>query len=197
MLQSWSIDSLFIYAITEDTHALTASTVSYSIGPGATIDTNRPTKLIDPCFIRDASGYDTPLEILDLYAYGSLVDKDAGWTYPRYIYYDTEYSATSTATLFIYPSPQGSLTLHINSWKALQNLADVSTTVLLPPGYQLAIESNFAVHLAAGFVSIPGETAKIAAESKARIMAVNVPSPIMRNDYAVPGMAGRNIFTGR
>jgi len=196
MIESWSINRLLCYAITEDTHVLTASTLSYTIGPGATINTTRPTRLVDPCFVRDSSGGDTPVRIVNLESYGAIVTKTAGFTYPTYVYYDAEYSATSTGTIFLYPSPQGGLTLHINSWKQLQSFADLSTTVLMPPGYQLAIESNFAVHLAAGFVPIPGETAKIASDSKAAIMDINIPAPISRTDLSAQMGVGRNIYTG-
>lgn len=175
-------ERLLCYQIQQDSLALTASTSSYTIGTNGTFAVTRPTKIVDPCFIRDNNGYDTPLKILNSPEYARIVDKDLGFTIPSHLYYDAGYSATSTATLFVYPSPSGSLTLFINSWKQLGTFANLSTTVLLPPGYQLFIESNFAIHLAAGQIPVSPEVAKIARDSKAAIKTVNLPEPISRTD---------------
>src|SRR5678816_940759 len=138
------------YSVSEDTLALTASTSAYTIGTNGTFPVTRPTKIVEPCFVRDSNGYDTPVKLVNLDTYGGIVSKGAGFTVPTYLYYDYGFSSTSTGTISLYPCPSGSLTLHINSWKQLQSFASVSTQVLLPPGYQLFIESNFAIHLAAG-----------------------------------------------
>lgn len=190
MMESWRLERLMCYAVTERTIALTTSTESYTV-------TSRPTKIIDPCFVRDSSGYDTPVRVINSETYGRIVDKDAGFTVPTHLFYDAGYSATSTATLTVYPSPSASLTLHFNTWTELQSFANLSTTVLLPFGYQLAIESNFAIHLAAGFRAVPAEVVKIARDSKAAIKGLNVPAPISRMDAGVvTDRAGSSIFTG-
>ena len=191
-------ERLLCYQIQQDSLALTASTSTYTIGTNGAFAVTRPTKLVDPCFIRDANGYDTPVEIIDAATYGRIVSKASGYTVPTRIFYDGAYSATSTGTLFLAPSPSGSLTLFINSWKQLGTFANLSTTVLLPPGYQLFIESNFAVHLATGLTPISAELAKMARDSKAAIKALNAYSPVMGIDsgalqsYRMRG----NIFTG-
>ena len=195
MMESLSNERLMCYSITEDVATLTTSTASYSIGPGGDINTTRPTKIVDPCFIRDSSGYDYQVNIVDLDAYGSIVVKSTGYTYPTYLYYDAGFSATSTGTIRLYPSPSQGLELHINSWKQMQNFASLSTTVLFPPGYQLMIESNFAIHLAAGFVDPPAAVVKIARDSKAAIKSLNLPSPVMRPDIGVH-RSGMSILTG-
>ena len=190
MMESWRNERLMCYAVTERTIALTASTEAYTI-------TSRPIKFVEPCFVRDSSGYDTPVALINAESYGRIVDKDAGFTVPIYAYYDAAFSATSTATLTVYPSPSASLTLHINEWNALQSFADLSTQVLLPPGYQLAIESNFAIHLAAGLTPVSPELAKIARESKAVLKGVNLPEPVMQMDAGVlSGSSRGNIFIG-
>ena len=196
MLESWGTERLMCYQILENSTALTASTVSYTVGTNGAFAVARPTKIVDPCFIRDASGYDTPLTLIDAEKYGRIVDKDAGFTVPTHLYYDMGYGTTSTATIYVYPAPSASLNLHINSWRQLQSFGNVSTTVLLPPGYQLAIESNFAVHLAAGLTPVSTELARIARDSKAALRSLNVPAPVSRLDVGVVSGSGANIFTG-
>lgn len=195
-LDSWNLERLMCFTITENTLALTASTESYSIGTGGALNMTRPVKIVDPCFVRDASGYDTPVELISLETYGGIVDKNSGFTVPTRMYYDAGFSATSTGTLFLYPSPSGSLTLHINSWTQLGSFSTLTQTVAFPPGYQLAIESNFAMHLAAGLVEPSAALIKMARDSKAAIKGVNLPEPVMRLDAGVASYRYGNILTG-
>ena len=187
-------ERLLCYQVTEDTLALTASTSTYTIGSGGAFNVTRPTKIVEPCFVRDASNFDTPVKVVDAGTYGQIVSKSAGYTVPRILYYDSGYSATSTATIFLYPSPSANLTLHINSWKQLGTFSSVSQTLMLPPGYQLFIEANFAIHLAAGLTPVSPELAKIARDSKAAIKSLNLPDSIMRLDMgSQPSHAGSRI----
>lgn len=190
MLESWSLDRLLCYQLLQESLALTTGTASYTIGAAGAFATDRPNKIVDPCFIRDSSNIDYPIQIIDAQAYGRIALKSVGNTYPSYLFYDSAF-VSSLATIFLYPKPSASLTLFINSWKQLQQFAAIGTTVVLPPGYQLAIESNFAIHAAAGYKPISKELAIIARDSKAAIMALNVPSMNMRMPPGLPGAGGR------
>jgi hypothetical protein len=193
-----SIKRLMCYTVGQESFTLTANTVSYTIGPGATFNTTRPTKIVDPCFVRDANSYDSPLQIIDADTYGKLKVKNVGTTYPTYLFYDSGFDSSGFGTITVYPAPSSNLTLYINSWKQLQQFANVSTALLLPPGYQLFIESNFAIHLAAGLTPVSAEVIKIAKESRAAIESLNIPDVEMRLEGALVG-AGRSrssILTG-
>jgi len=196
MIESWETQRLLCYSINQESFPLTASTASYSIGVGGDFNTARPTKIVDPCFVRDVANLDSPVTIVYAEQYGRIVQKSVGYTYPTYLYYDMGFSATSTGTINLYPVPSGNLTLFINSWKQLGSFASISTQVLLPPGYQLAIESNFAIHQAAGVINIAPEVAKIAKESLAAVKSLNAPTPISRLDYYGTGRRGQSILTG-
>lgn len=197
-LESCNTERLISYTLRQNSASLTASTSTYTVGTNGDISVARPTKIVDPCFVRDASGYDTPVRILDAQSYGGIVDKDAGFTVPTHLYYDAGFSATSTATIHLYPSPSGSLTLFFNSWVQLGTVANLSTNLALPPGYQLFLESNFALHLAAGLVDPPAMTVKMARDSKAWLKSVNLPDTVARLDK-LPVMTmygGSKILTG-
>ena len=192
-------EKLLSPSLQQDSVSIAASTQSLTVGPGGAFNITRPTKVVDPCFVRDSSGFDSPVRVINADSYGSLRLKSVGYTYPTDLYYDYGYSSTSTGTIFLYPLPQGGLTLFINSWKQLGNFSTLSQTMLLPPGYQLFIESNFAIHLAAGFTPIPAETAKIAKDSKAAIKGLNAPqaTPIMQMDTGIASGSRRSsILTG-
>ena len=186
-IESCYTERLLAYALTEDTLALTTSTNSYTIGTNGAFAVARPVKIVDPCFVRDSSGYDTPLKLIEKDTYGSIVAKSSGYTIPTYLFYDPGFSATSTGTIYLYPSPSSGLTLHINSWTQFGNYSTLSQEVMLPPGYDLFVQSNFALHLAAGFVDPPAATVKLARDSKAAIKGVNLPSPVMATEAGVLG----------
>jgi len=195
-LEALSIERLMCYTVTQDSYLLTASTATYTIGPGATINTARPTKLVDPCWVRDSSAYDYPLTIIPIETYGRLTDKSSAATIPTHIYYDAGFSATSTASLTVYPAPSVGLTLYIHSLKQFTSVSTQSVNLALPQGYKLFLESNFAVHLAAGLTPISAELAKIARDSKADIRRLNLPNMVMRVEKgAMVGMGvDHNIY---
>ena len=193
-LDSMATERLLCYTLRQDSLALTTSTNSYTIGTNGVFAVPRPVKIVDPCFVRDASNFDTQIKLIGADAYGKIVAKGAGYTVPQYLYYDAGFSATSTATINVYPSPSASLTLFINSWNTLTTVSTLSQNLALPPGYQLFLESNFAIHQAAGLTPIPAETAKIARESKAFVKGANTVDVVMRLDSgALPSHQGSRI----
>jgi hypothetical protein len=66
----------------------------------------------------------------------------------------------------------------------------------MPPGYQRAIESNFTIETAPGLKSVPPEILKIARESKALIMGLNLPESISQLDNAIVGVGSGSILSG-
>lgn len=194
-LDSLQIERLYAYSVQQDSAALSASTSTLTIGTNGSFAVSRPVRLVDPCFVRDGSGFDTPLTIIDSEQYGRIVDKDSGYTVPEYIYYDAGFSATSTGTLHLYPAASASLTLFINSWKTLSQVSTLSQDLSLPPGYRLFLETNFAIHLAGGLTEVSPETAKLARDAKAALKGNNTPAPVMRLDSGLATRGG-NILTG-
>ena len=195
-LDSIPNERLLAFSVAEYVTTFAASTASMTIGTNGAFAVPRPVKLVDPCFVRDSSGFDTPLQVISRMEYGRIVDKDAGFTVPTQIFFDGGYSATSTGTIYLYPSPSAGLELHIAAWQTLSTVSTLTHNLALPPGYQLFVESNFAIHLAAGLTPVPAEVAKIARESKAAIKSVNVTDVVMQMDAGVVAGRRSNIFTG-
>ena len=192
MVDSWSNERLLIYALSQTSYALTASVGVYTIGSGATFNMTRPTNIVNPCFIRDSSNFDSELEIINDETYGQIVLKSTDNTYPQYLNYDHGYSATSTASVRLWPEPQSGLTLFINTIQPLLTFSTVSQTLNLPPGYQDAIETNFAVNSTPGFMAVDPNLMNLARASKAAIKTTNLTAPVLRLDYGVH----TNILTG-
>lgn len=196
MLDSWSVDKLMIYALLQESKALTTSVGSYTIGSGGAWNTTRPTKIVDPCFIRDSANADHEVDIIDAVAYGNLGFKSSDGAYPFALFYDEAF-VSGLGTIYLYPKPAASLTLYINSWKQLQQFTDLTTTISLPPGYQLAIEMNLAILLGPGYGKTPtAELKDIARTSKASLKKVNASIGTLQMP-AMPGVSRRSsILTG-
>ena len=194
MLDSWSLERLMVYQILQENFALTNNVISYTIGSGGTFNTVRPIK-ITRAFVRDTSSYDSPITILDYDRYDAIRVKTVGTSYPEYLYYDAAFVA-GLATIKVYPAPSSGLTLYIDSWKQLQSFATISTTLVLPPGYQRAIEYNFAIEVTSGLKPASAEVIAIAKQSKDAIKKVNLPSSILQLDAGVVRRRSGSILTG-
>lgn len=184
MLESWSLDSLMCYQELRENFALTSGQRNYTIGVGGNFNTTRPTKLVS-AFVRDSSNYDYPLELITDSAWNSITSKTVSGTYPSYLMYDQAF-VSGLGTINLYPAPSAGLTLYISSLRQFAAFATIGETVSLPPGYQRALESNFAIEAAAGYTPISKELAQIATESKAAIKAMNAPTY-----YLKTGLSGR------
>lgn len=158
MLDAWGIERLMVYQIQQTTHTWPANTSSRTIGSGGNFNTTRPTKVVEGTFFRDSNGYDYPVTVThDRAVYDSISLKTSNSTYPDLLFFD---AAHPLMILYVYPVPSGSLTLHLNTWKQLQNFAALTTDLSLPPGYQAAIEHNLAVWMAPEFGKAAKEAAK-------------------------------------
>jgi hypothetical protein len=195
MLESWSLERAMLYQVLQESFTLSDSVGSYTIGSGGTFDTDRPLKIVDPCFVRDSSSLDSQLQIIDSVAYGRFVQKTIDGSYPGYLFYDTAYVG-GLGTIRLYPEPQAGLTLYINSWKQLASVSTISAQVSLPPGYERAIVYNYAIEESPGYASVPPEVVKIARESKAAVKSLNLPDSMMRLDAGIVGIQTSNILTG-
>lgn len=194
MLESWSLERLMIPSITQGSLGLTSGLGTYTIGSGGAFNMARPTKIIK-AFIRDSASADTDVKVIPYDRYDSIVQKSVAGAYPTYLYYDQAYNA-GLGTINLYPLPKSGLTLFIDAWVQLQSFANVSTVLTMPPGYQRAIEANFAIECAPGYKGISQELLIIAKQSKAAIKGVNLPDTIMSIESGVTMRRSGSILTG-
>ena len=185
MLDSWSNENLLIHTLSQTSFALTDSQGTYTIGSGGDFNMTRPSRIVDPCFVRDTDDSDTPLKLIDMATYGRFVLKTTDGTYPGYLAYDYSFSITSTARVLLYPEPQSGLTLFINTLQPFTQFSTMTHPISLPPGYQRAIEYNYAVEAAGGFTNVDPDVARIARQSKAAIKVTNTRTPYLRLDNVV------------
>jgi len=189
MLDSWSNESLALYATLQENFALVASTNSYTIGSGGVFNTTRPVKITN-AFIRDSNNIDIPVKVLrSRDSYDLITLKTSSSTYPQYLYYDT---AFPLGTIYLWPTPSAVTTLYLDSYKQLQQFAALTTALAMPPGYERAIVYNLAMEIASEYGVTPSPIVmSIAVESKAILKRINQKDMIARVD---PAMFSRTPF---
>lgn len=176
MLDSWSSSKLYVFQMLEESFALTAGQGAYQIGPGGDFVTVRPTA-VQSAFVR-RSGLDYPLEAITNDAYSSIGMKAGFQGIPQFFYYNP---TIPTGELSIWPTPQSGLTLYMQSPQQLTQFVDLTTDLILPPGYAEAIRYSLMPRLAAeGLGVVNADQIAIAKSSVDRLQTLNSNVPVLR-----------------
>ena len=172
MLESWSLQRLFVYQVYDETVSWTSGQSSRTIGTGGNFSTTRPTRLEDG-FTR-ISNIDYPYRSIAKHEYDSIANKTTQSSYPDVIYYD---NTASLGVLYAYPVTNATVSIHLNTWKQLQSFSALTTAAALPPGYQRAIEYNLAIELQGEYpdLKLPDSVVRIAGQSLADLKRFNAP----------------------
>jgi len=198
MVESMNNDSLMIYVILDNSVALPAGTQTMNVGVGQTLNIDWPTVVYDAVFVRDnnvSPPLDFPLTLLDEMQFASIAAKTIQSSYPRYVYAERNYPVM---VLKFWPVPQLTLQLHVPTYKQLTDIASLTTSINLPPGYNRMLKYNLAIELANEFGVEPlPSTVKVAAKSKRSLMRVNDKEEVMNMPTGLmAGYWGANIYLG-
>lgn len=190
MLDSWSLDKLFVFETLEESFPLVSGTESYTIGSGGDFDTTRPIK-IDRAYVRQ-SDIDYGLRPVDGSGYANIQLKETIVDIPEYIWYNP---TMPLGTIKLWPVPRASLTLHIQTQKQLTQFTTQSTDITLAPGYAEAIRYALMPRLAAEGLGEVSETQiAMAASATERIKTANSKTPVLRSEFYTG--TSFNIFRG-
>lgn len=185
LLEVMSLPGLYIYATREDIVSWTADQASRTIGTGGDFAITRPTRLRDGTFYR-VSDSDYLLGVLrDRAQYSAIVDKTSETTHPEYIYYEPGYP---TGTLYIWPVPSTTLSVHLLSESQLSAFATLDTAFSHPPGYYDLMTYELAIRLAPEFgVAVPPEVTNIVARVRRDVKRTNAKRPVSVIEIADTG----------
>lgn len=188
LLDSWSNDSLNIYARTWESFALTGAS-SYTIGTGGNFSTTRPTNIVD-AYARSGT-IDYPMSVIDDEAYSSITFKSLSGI-PEFLNYSNSYPLGIIRT---YPLGSSSYTLYILTEKPLTDFTTLDTALSMPPGTERALIYNLAIELAPEYNQKPDPyIVKIAAESLGLIRGKV--AQVRGMDAYPQNLSVRNIFSG-
>lgn len=197
MLENMGIKKLMVYQIVQESFTWPALASSRTIGTAGNFNASRPYRIEEGTYFQEVNNQDYPVNIIrNRSTYDAIIVKNTTSTYPNHIFYDPAYPL---GVLYVYPVPDVSLTLKLNSWKTLQNFSTLTTDLSLPPGYRWMIEHNLAVALEAVFsFPPPANVVREAKSSMSDLMRVNhIPVTATTDTFAVlKGVGVGNIKAG-
>ena len=168
MLALMSADGFVIPYITQESFSVTSGTQSYSIGSGATWDTDRPVD-IKGGYIR-SGGSDYYLKPMGRRDFNSISLKGSTGI-PEQFYYRDGYP---NGTVYFDYTPSISGTVYLELEKPLGSISSLTSTISLPPEYHEFIWSNLCIRLAPEYeTQVPTEVAVLAEKSESIIKRRN------------------------
>lgn len=202
MIDAWAVDGLTMYRLLRTTQNLTASTASYTIGTGGTINIARPVEIYNAGLVLDRTvaatqRVEAPIRVLTNDEYARWPLKSFETTYPRGIWYDHDWSA-GLGLIYVLPIPdQGNSQLAIYTPVAIAEFADLATTdYTFPPGYEECLEYNLALRLATPFGrDIPDFVQRLANASLALVKRHNIRLAEVSIDPTFPPPTARRTVT--
>lgn len=195
MLDTWWIDKLMVFHINVEQFALIAGQQSYTMGTGGNFNTTRPDKVV-PGSRYTLSGVDRQLTLLTERKQWDEIPYKALQAPPQVLFVDEGFPL---ATLYFYPTPDQAYPVYINSLARLQNIAALTTTIALPPGYSSLIVNGLAIALCPEYgLEAPGSVVRAFHRVYRLLAQMNYEMPVLSMPAALlPRSAGgANILTG-
>lgn len=193
-IDALALDDFTIYYLLRTVVPLTASTASYTIGVGGTINIPRPTDISAAGLILN-TGTVPPNELeIDVFTqqqYEGIVQKTYSSTYPQGIYYDHGWVG-GLATIAPFPIPNQSLSqLVLYTPQALTEMT-LAGNVTFPPGYRRLLRYGLARELAPEFGGWDAQKEKLYLTAYQMVQQKN----LRMSDLMVGGGQRSNIYTG-
>lgn len=185
MLDSWSTQSLLIFAKIIETFPLIGGQQVYTMGIGGTFNTARAQRIERAAISVPTNNpaNEIPLELLNLDQWANIQVKNILSTIPMKLYRDGQ---NPLDNLNFWPIPSAVNNLVLYSWKPLSNISGLNTTIIVPPGYYKALRFNLAVTLAPEFGRQIDPAVGITASTElANIKRMNSRPEYMETDPAI------------
>lgn len=151
LLDALGTERQSMFYVLRTTKTLTASTTSYTIGSGGSINIVRPTIIERAGLIIDTTAttpVEIPIPVLTNQEYARDVIKTLTSALSTAIYYDHGWTA-GLGIIYVLPIPTVSTTqLVLYTPQALTAFADLVTDYTFPPGYARFLRTNLALELA-------------------------------------------------
>lgn len=203
MLDSWQTERLMVFCELAFEFQLVVNQQNYSIGTDGTPDFahTRPEQIDRAGLILNnfSPPSEVSLQIFTDQEWAAVTPKALQSTMPQGLWYQR---TVPNGLITFWPIPQNPYKVMLYLWENLQAVEDASVDIVLPPGYQSAIEYNLAVELAARFqerANISPWSVQKAMLTKSTVKTMNDEQLKMRTEFAAMGASGHggryNIFS--
>lgn len=147
MLAQWAERRWLVYHLV-DTAFVGTGTEAYTVGPAQNFNIARPSR-IEAAFCRQIingapNQVDSGLRVFQSREDYNTVALKKMQSFPQCVFYD---SGFPTGTLYVTPAPTSLYEIHISTKDVLQNFANLSDALAMPPEYFEALHYNLAARL--------------------------------------------------
>lgn len=199
MVTGLNNEGLMAYTNEEQTLTVGASDASYTIGVSGDVNTTRPVKILAAWGVDGDNVSQPPMRIIDDDEYAAIDNKTDTADWPTLLLYRPSVGASAHGTIVLWPVPNATRTVKLLVRVPITEFAAVSTSLVLPPGWEEMYMSNFCVRIAPTYeTSAPPDIKDLARISKANIKRTNM-RPI-KSFTELPALlgqaAGGNILSG-
>jgi len=152
MLNAWAADEMTLAVTNRVAATVPSGTSTLTIGPGGTINTQRPVYIDVINYLIPASSppVEVPMGAMTDQQYDALSIKTLGSSLPTLYYYQT--SITSLlGSLFLWPTVTQNVDIVLYLPASVAEPATLTTTVTVPPGYRDAMHYDLAYRLCGPF----------------------------------------------
>lgn len=170
MVKAWEADGMPLWGLTEYQMTLTASTNTYTVGTGQTVDIAKPLKILQAWQRNTASDVDVPMRILTKQEYNILGNKTSEGV-PIQMYYNPQ---LSTGQIKLFPTPSASAasdyTVFFVYQRPFEDFTTGADTPDFPQEWLEALKYGLAVRLAPEY-GVDGESRKFLVQEYASVKA--------------------------
>jgi hypothetical protein len=155
LIDSWRTARLFDYSLVRTTWAITASTGSYSVGTGSTVNVQRPAHVLRIRLIDTSVTPNLEMSLgepLTEAQYQAIPQKALTSPYPQRVFYNP---TLPTGTITFWPVPTSTTLQGVIYTPNASGTVALTDTLAVPPGYQLFYEESLAIHMAPDFEREP------------------------------------------
>jgi len=180
MLDSWALERLFVYSISEASVSWASGQQSRTVGPtGNFVTSTLPVRIDESSYFLN-SNISYPVKFINQDDFAGIPNKQTTSTFPFWMY--VQYG-TTTHTIYAYPIPQSTITFLLRYWSGLQSFASLTDTLTLPPGYERAIVYSLAEEIAPQFgIAVQPQMAKTAMAARKNLKRINSAPPVMGSE---------------
>jgi len=192
MIDGMALERLLIHATQIQSFSWPAATATRTIGPSGDFIGLRPAELDDKSFYT-LSGVDYHISKIGEEQYNSISAKGSTG-HPYFMFVNM---TVPNVTISLYPVPSSETSFSFSSIVELTQPADLTTVLVLPPGYKRMFRYNLAVEISAMYgMDPPTSVIMIARDSKRSVKRQNTSNMDMRMSLPIMTRARSDIFAG-
>lgn len=194
LLGNLSSEKIIIPWRTQESFAVAATAISFTIGSGGDFNTTRPTSISD-VYLKSAQGIDYPVSPMTQEQYNAISDKTVTGL-PSQYWYRPEYPL---GVLSFDSKVDTTYTVYLSSYKPLTQISTLTTTLTLPDEYLGMLKYNLAIMLAPEYGKEVSQTVILEAnDMKTNVKNLNMSTRVPESTLSMGLSSGSyNIYSDR